>query len=82
VAGDCRQGNSNPARVIKFDKDLRLYWSDNYDGGGRNYARDLQSDFRGYVTLGVETVAGETQDGSYDRRTVVYDEYGRRIQIL
>jgi hypothetical protein len=81
AAGTCRMGTEFPARVLGFDNNGRQLWYDEYDGGGRNYVRDLQVDYAGNTTVTVETVFGDYRDGSYTTRAVVYDMYGRRVQV-
>ena len=81
VAGVCRYGQTHPARVLRYDGDLRLLWVDEYDGGGRNYVKGLSVDYQGGSSVTVETVYGNYRDGSFMTRTVMYDPDGRRIAV-
>lgn len=81
VAGACRYGTSFPARIVKYDNDLGLLWSQEFDGGGRNYVRGLSIDYQNNILLTVETVYGNYRDGSYETRTAVFDSNGRNLGI-
>lgn len=79
VAGVCRFGSQNPARIYFYDNDGGLLWAQEWDGGGRNYVRGLQIDFQGNVSLTVESILGDYRSGSYETRIIVYDRDGQRI---
>ena len=81
VAGVCRYWNSYPARIVKFNNDGAQLWSQDYDGGGRNYVRGLQVDYQGNISVTVETVYGNYRDGSYVTRTPVYDPAGAQLEV-
>ena len=81
VSGVCRDGYNYPARTIGYDNDLGLRWSDDYDGGGRNYLRGMIVDYEGNVAITVETVYGNYRSGSFATHTIVYDKRGVRREI-
>jgi len=81
VAGTCKYENASPARVLHFNNDGALLWADDYDGGGRNYVRDLQVDVQGNISLTVETVSGNMRDGSYGTHVIVYNDVGQKIEV-
>ena len=81
AAGVCRSGNSFPARVVKYAGNGGFRWSQEYDGGGRNYLRGFQLDYAGNISVTVETVFGNYRDGSYVTRTIIYSPTGQQLEV-
>ncbi|MFA6579453.1 MAG: hypothetical protein WCU88_10325 [Elusimicrobiota bacterium] len=81
VAGVCRMGNGYPVRLLKYSNNGGLLWARDYDGGGRNYLRNLRADPDGTVTLTVETAYGNSRDGSYQTRFVLYSTDGAQLGV-
>ena len=75
VSGVCRDGYNYPARTVGYDNDLARRWSDDYDGGGRNYLKGMIVDYQGSVSITVESVFGDYRSGSFSTRTVVYGTF-------
>lgn len=81
VAGVCNANDAYPARVVKYSPQGSQLWAHNYDGGGRNYVKSLQVDFRGDLNMVVESVQGGYAQGAYTIRTVVLDKWGRQLEV-
>jgi hypothetical protein len=81
VAGMCRNGSAFPVRILKYGADGSFHWSQEYDGGGRNYVRELQVDFDNNFKLTIESVYGNYRDGSYQTRFVTFNESGALIEV-
>jgi hypothetical protein len=77
VGGSCVQGDNAPVRLMRVASGGNSLWAQSYDGGGRNYVRNLTVDFaeRAAVSIQVGSGYGSTP------RTVVYDRYGNRLTV-
>lgn len=78
LAGVCRAEGTHPARLLKFGRNGSALWQTEFDGGGRNYVRDLNS-LRGDIALTVETVAGAFREASNTIQVLVYNKAGQKV---